>query len=415
MFSITELAKQAKAATIQLASLTALEKQTTLNDMAALLRQKQQPIILENNKDLQAAREVGLSESMVDRLMLNSERVEAIAKAIEAIAAQDDPVGKISLSQTLDNGLLVQKMNIPLGVIAMIYESRPNVTADAAALCFKAGNAVILKGGKEALNSNIAIGNVLKMALEKNNIHKGAICIVSDPNRKHMDQLLALNDLVDLIIPRGGESLIRYVSENSRIPVIQHFKGVCHLYIDKDVDIVKATDILINGKTQRPSVCNALETLLIHEEIDRESLHIIVNALKLKNVKVHACKNLQGYFSDASLATDADYDTEYLALEIAVKQVTDLGDAVAHIHKYSSNHTEVIVTEDEVAAQAFINAINSSVVMVNASSRFSDGGELGLGAEIGISTSKLHAYGPMGADSLTTQKFVVVGSGQIRK
>lgn len=414
MFSILELAQKAQKASVQISSLSAQDKQQTLLDMANALRTNQDLIIQENSKDLEAAKENQLTDAMIDRLKLDQNRIEDIALAIEQIAGQDDPVGKTKHAYKLDNGLKVKKVSIPLGVIAMIYESRPNVTADAAALCFKAGNAVILKGGKEALHSNIAIGKALHQALKQNNISEGAVGIVSDPDRKHMAELLNLNHLVDLIIPRGGEGLIKYVSENSRIPVIQHYKGVCHLYIDKDADINKAINILINGKAQRPGVCNALETLLIHKSVVAQHMPKIATALEENSISIHACENTIGYFDNAKPATDTDYDAEYLALEIAVKQVDSFEQAFEHIQQFSSDHTEVIVTENEQAAKRFVQLVNSSVVMVNASSRFSDGGQLGLGAEIGISTSKLHAYGPMGAESLTTEKFVVLGDGQIR-
>ncbi|MFT6732131.1 MAG: glutamate-5-semialdehyde dehydrogenase [Polaribacter sp.] len=414
MFSIKKLAIKANKAAHQVANLSDTEKKKALNDMADGLRENSDDIINENKKDLDNAKDNGLNDAMIDRLMLNNERIADIALAIEQIATQKDPVGTIKSTKILENGLVINKMSIPLGVIAMIYESRPNVTADAAALCFKAGNSILLKGGKEALFSNIAIGKVLHKALEKNNIDAGAIGIVSDPDRKHMAELLTLTDLVDLIIPRGGEGLIHYVSENSRIPVIQHFKGVCHLYIDKEADIDKAISILLNGKVQRPGVCNALETLLVHKNIFMQYSNKIAEALQKNNVTVHACKNSISHFKDALPATDEDFDKEYLCLEIAVKQVDSFDDAISHIQKFSSNHTEVIITENKKNADQFVKTITSSVVMVNASSRFSDGGQLGLGAEIGISTSKLHAYGPMGAESLTTEKFVVLGDGQIR-
>jgi len=414
MFSISELANKAKESASVIANLSAEQKNEALCSMAEELRNGADDIILENQKDLESAKSSGLSDAMIDRLKLDRLRIEDIATAIEQIASQADPVGKINKQYQLENQLTVQKVSIPLGVIAMIYESRPNVTADAAALCFKAGNAIILKGGKEALHSNIAIGKCLHKALEKHHLPTGAIGIVADPDRKHMAELLTLSELVDLIIPRGGEGLIRYVSENSRIPVIQHFKGVCHLFIDCDADINKAINILLNGKVQRPGVCNALETLLVHKEIAPKIMPRISNALEENHVSVHACENSMGYFANAVAATEIDYDTEYLAPEIAIRIVDDLAQAISHIQTFSSSHTEVIVTENKLSANEFLKKINSSVVMVNASSRFSDGGQLGLGAEIGISTSKLHAYGPMGAESLTTEKFVVLGDGQIR-
>ncbi len=413
-FSITQLATEAKLAATQIASLSSEHKNKTLLDMAARLRADSKFILRANEKDIEFAKQNNLSDAMIDRLMLDTSRIEDIALAIEQIAIQDNPVGKIKQSYELENGLKVQKMSIPLGVIAMIYESRPNVTADAAALCFKAGNSVILRGGKEAIHSNIAIGESLHGALKLNGISTAAIGIVTDPDRKHMAELLTLNQQVDLIIPRGGESLIRYVSENSRIPVIQHYKGVCHCYIDKEADIDQALEILVNGKVQRPGVCNALETLLIHQEIVEQYMPLIVQTLQEHQVVVHACEKTIGYFEQAKAATEEDYQAEYLSLEIAVKSVANLIDAVEHIRQYGSNHTEVIVTKNQQSADFFVQQTDSSVVMVNASSRFSDGGQLGLGAEIGISTSKLHAYGPMGADALTTERFVVLGEGQVR-
>jgi glutamate-5-semialdehyde dehydrogenase len=414
MFSITLLAKEAKKASHQLAHLTHEEKKKTLYDMAGYLIKNAEYIINENKKDCDFAKKNALNEAMIDRLMLNLSRIEGIAQAIEQIAEQPDPVGCIRATQTLTNGLTIHKISIPLGVIAMIYESRPNVTADAAALCFKAGNSVILRGGKEAIHSNRAIGTALHQALKLNNIDKGAIGIVSDPDREHMDQLLTLNHDIDLMIPRGGEGLIRYVSENSRIPVIQHYKGVCHLYIDEYADIDQAIAILINGKVQRPGVCNALETLLVHESIFSHYSERLVHALESHDVKIHACKTSIHYFNHAVLANNNDYHTEYLSLAINVKQVKGVDEAIEHIQMFTSHHTEVIVTENKGVAQNFVKNIHSSVVMVNASSRFSDGGQLGLGAEIGISTSKLHAYGPMGASALTIEKFVVFGNGEIR-
>ncbi len=410
-----EFAKQAKQASVQTAILNEAQKNQALKDMAQALRDSTKKIVEENKKDLNAAKENQLSDAMIDRLMLNPERVEAMASAIEQIASFPDPVGEIRKRRVLDNGLDVAKMSIPLGVIAMVYEARPNVTADAAALCLKAGNAVILRGGKEALHSNLAIAAALHQALERNHINQGAISVVPDPDRKHMNEMLTLTDYIDLVIPRGGEGLIKFVTKNSQIPVIQHFKGVCHLYVDKHADVEKALKILLNGKVQRPGVCNSLETFIVHKDIAETFLPMAARALEDNDVKVHACKKSIGYFSNAEAATDEDYDKEYLALEIAVRQVDSFDQAIAHIQQFSSGHTEVIVSEDKQRAQAFIKNINSAVVMANASSRFSDGGELGLGAEIGISTSKLHAYGPMGVESLTTEKFVVIGEGQTRE
>jgi len=312
------------------------------------------------------------------------------------------------------NGMQVGKMRIPLGVIAMIYEARPNVTAEAAALCIKSGNAVILRGGSEAIHSNLALAECLHHVLDEFNLNKHMVAVIPDTSREVIETLLVQRESIDLVIPRGGEGLIRYVTEHSQIPVIQHFKGVCHLFIDKYADIEKAIAILMNGKTQRPSACNAIETLLVHQNIAEQFLPNAAKALAEKAVVVHACQQSQPYFEQALLATVDDYHAEYLAQEIAIKIVAGFSQATDHINEFTSDHTEVIVTQDTSRSQQFIRQINSSVVMVNASSRFSDGGQLGLGSEIGISTSKLHAYGPMGLESLTTEKFVVYGDGQIR-
>lgn len=411
---MTEMAQQAKAAANQLAVLSSVEKNQALNKMAQNLRDSHDAILKGNEQDLILAKEKQLSPAMVDRLTLNPQRIDAMASAIEEIAAMPDPVGEVSKTSIRPNGIQVGKMRIPLGVIAMIYEARPNVTADAAALCLKAGNAVILRGGREALQSSLAIAACLHEALESQGINPGAISVVPDPERSHMNELMQLTDYVDLIIPRGGEGLIRFVSDNSKVPVIQHFKGVCHLFVERNADLQKAMDILLNGKVQRPGVCNALETLVVDSEIAKVFLPQVAERFKQHDVKVHACEQSIEYFDNAQAATDEDWDAEYLAAEIAIKVVKNYDEGVEHIQKYSSGHTEVIVTQDISTAQKFVKQINSAVVMVNASSRFSDGGELGLGAEIGISTSKLHAYGPMGVESLTTEKFVVMGDGQIR-
>lgn len=413
-FSIREMAKQANIASRQVANLSAQQKNSVLARIAELLEQRTEQLQQANQKDLQAARDNGLPESMIDRLVLNQQGIINLANAVRDIAAQRDPVGSISGIQRQPSGIEVGKMRIPLGVIAMIYESRPNVTIDAAALCFKAGNAVILRGGKEALHSNLALADCIRSALQEHDINEHAVVVIPDPDRAIMQELMTLSDDVDLIIPRGGEGLIRYVTENSRIPVIQHFKGVCHLLVDEHADPQQALALLENGKTQRTGVCNALETLLVDSAVAKDFLPKAAKLFAEKGVKVHACERSIDYFSGAEAATEQDWDAEYLALEIAVRVVDDYDAGIAHIERYSSGHTEVISTRDYSRAQDFIRRVNSAVVMANASSRFSDGGELGLGAEIGISTSKLHAYGPMGVDSLTTEKFVVLGDGHIR-
>tara|TARA_R110000868_G_scaffold70029_15_gene206226 strand:+ start:2467 stop:3717 length:1251 start_codon:yes stop_codon:yes gene_type:complete len=413
-FSISVAAAQAKKAARQVANLSSVQKDTLLRDIAHSLLEQSKSILAANEIDLSEGRKNGLDAAMLDRLSLDPERIKAISNAVLEIAGQADPVGSIANIQRMASGIQVGKMRIPLGVIAMIYESRPNVTIDAAALCLKAGNAVILRGGKEALHSNLALAESIKLALKKHNIDPSAVVVVPDTDRKVMNELMTLNQYVDLIIPRGGEGLIRFVSENSRIPVIQHFKGVCHLYVDSAADESKALNLLENGKTQRTSACNSLETLLVHKDIAASYLPKAAALLAKHQVKVHACERSIGYFEQASAATEDDWHAEYLAMEIAIRVVDDYEQAVEHIENYGSGHTEVIATQDYSKAQAFIRRINSAVVMANASSRFSDGGELGLGAEIGISTSKLHAYGPMGAESLTTEKFIVLGEGEVR-
>nr|WP_136250816.1 glutamate-5-semialdehyde dehydrogenase [Ningiella ruwaisensis] len=416
-FNIKQAAAEAKAAKTAIANLSQGERKSLLLSIADMLVENTASILKANKLDLANAQESGLSEAMIDRLALDESGVKGIADAVIEIANQNEVLGSISEIKPLPSGIQVGKMRIPLGVVAMIYESRPNVTIDAAALCLKAGNAVILRGGKEAQHSNKALAAILHAALEKAGLPTGVATVIPVPDREVMAQMLELSDSIDLVIPRGGEGLIRYVSQNSKIPVIQHFKGVCHLYVDKDADLEKALPILENGKTQRTGVCNALETLIVHKDIVDDFLPKVDAMFADKKVKVHACEKSLPFFkqSEALEATEDDWHAEYLALEIAVRVVDDFDTAVAHIQEYGSGHTEVIVTENLKHSQRFMREVNSSVIMLNASSRFSDGGQLGLGAEIGISTSKLHAYGPMGAKELTTEKFVVYGDGQIRQ
>ncbi|KGJ94564.1 glutamate-5-semialdehyde dehydrogenase [Colwellia psychrerythraea] len=415
-FNIATMARKAKNASRVAAQLNSSEKNTLLNDIATAIENNSDAIIQENTKDITAGREKGLSQAMLDRLVLTEKGIKEISSAIREIIALTDPVGDIDKLSLRPNGIQVGKMRIPLGVIAMIYEARPNVTAEAAALCIKSGNAVILRGGSEAIHSNLAIADCLHQVLTAHNIDEHVVSVIPDTSRTVIEELLKQSDTIDLVIPRGGEGLIRYVSENSRIPVIQHYKGVCHLYIDKYADLTKAVDILVNGKTQKPSACNAFETVLVHTDISEKFLPLAAKALnEAAKVKVHACKNSINYFTGAELATEDDYQAEYLAQEIAVKVVNSFDTAISHINEFTSDHTEVIISQDISRSQRFIRQINSSVVMVNASSRFSDGNQLGLGSEIGISTSKLHAYGPMGLEALTTEKFIVFGDGQIRE
>ncbi len=390
-FCIAEAAQQAKKAARQVAILSAGQKNQLLTDIAALLRSKVNHILLANAKDVAASKAAGLDEAMLDRLVLSSQSINAMADAVIDIARQGDPVGNMTKIERMPSGIQVGKMRIPLGVIAMIYESRPNVTIDAAALCLKAGNAVILRGGKEALCSNVALGECISLALAKNQLDPAAVVVVPNPDRSVMNELMGLSDCIDLVIPRGGEGLIRFVSQNSSIPVIQHYKGVCHLYVDAAANESKALALLENGKTQRTGVCNSLETLLVHKDIAPSFLPKAAALLAKHQTVIHACENSLGYFSGAILATEADWHAEYLAMEIAVKVLEDFDQAITHIEDYGSGHTEVIATQDYSTAQAFIRRVDSAVVMTNASSRFSDGGQLGLGAEIGISNSKLHA------------------------
>ena len=411
---IVALCQQARLASRQLAQLSQQQKNEVLLAMAAALRANQGRILTANQLDMSAAVEQQLAPAMQDRLLLTPERLAQLAQAVENIAALPDPVGQIRQLAPRPNGIQVGRMRIPLGVIAMVYEARPNVTADAGALCFKAGNAVILRGGREALQSSLAIAAVLQQCLQDAGVNPAAITVLPEPDRALLLQLLQQQQYVDLVIPRGGEGLIHFVSEHSRIPVIQHYKGICHLFVDKAADIDKALALLLNGKTHRPGVCNALETLLVHQNIAAQFLPRAAQMLAQQKVQVFACPSSLQHFTDAQPAAEGQFDTEYLALALSVRQVASFAEAVAHIEQHSSGHTEVICTQDLSRAQRFLQLINSAVVMVNASSRFADGGELGLGAEIGISTSKLHAYGPMGLEALTTEKYIVIGDGQVR-
>jgi glutamate-5-semialdehyde dehydrogenase len=341
--------------------------------------------------------------------------INSMVTALHELCALADPVGKIEDFVKRPNGLQVGRMRVPLGVIAMVYESRPNVTVDAAALCLKTGNAVILRGGSEALHSNLALAAVLKKALIVHGINDDAVQIVETTERKAIDILLTQDEYIDLIIPRGGEGLIRFVAQNSRIPVLKHYKGVCHLYVDKDADLEKAVPLVINSKTHRPGVCNALEGLLIHEKVADSYLPVIAVALRDKGVELRGCRKSTAISPLITHAADSDWGTEFLDLILCVKIVGDFEEAKSYIGKYGSQHTEGIITENYSTALRFLTEIDASAVMINASTRFNDGGQLGLGAEIGISTTKLHAYGPMGLEELTTRKFVVYGQGQVRE
>ncbi|HHW4678035.1 MAG TPA: glutamate-5-semialdehyde dehydrogenase [Xylella sp.] len=414
MSHIKDLALQCRGATRMLATLSSEAKRSLLESMAAALEADAPEILTANAADLEAARAQGVGSTMLDRLSLDPKRLASMADALRDIAVLPDPVGQVTREDVRPNGLRVQKVRVPLGVIAMIYEARPNVTADAAALCIKAGNGVILRGGSEAIRSNLAIAAALKRALRVAGVPEAVLILVEDTRRQTMLDLLQLSDLIDLVIPRGGEGLIRFVTEYARVPVIKHYKGVCHQFVDASADIDVAVRLLMDGKTTRPSACNALETLLVHADIAARFLPTAAAALRAHGVEVRGDQATRAFLPDVTPASESDYTAEYLDLILAVRIVPSLDAALEHIRRYGSDHTEVIVTGDRANADTFVQALHSAVVMVNASSRFSDGGALGLGAEIGISTTRLHAYGPMGLEALTVERFVVRGEGQVR-
>ncbi|NVK54467.1 MAG: glutamate-5-semialdehyde dehydrogenase [Alteromonadaceae bacterium] len=414
MSLITQIANDTASAAKTLAILDEATKNKVLADMASAIRNSQDDIIAVNTKEVAEGKKNGLDDAMIDRLTLTPARIEDMAAGIETIIELADPVGQERPITKRDNGLEINKMRVPLGVVCMIYEARPNVTADAGALCFKSGNGVILRGGKEALQTSLAIAGLLQDVLRKHNLPEALISVIPDPDRGLMQELMEQTDTIDVIIPRGGEGLIRYVTDNSKVPVIQHFKGVCHLYVDKDADLDMALALLINGKTQRTGVCNALEGLVVHEAVAGDFLPQVSKMCQEKGVIVHANQAAAAYFDNADVISEDEFGEEYLGLEIAIRVVKDYDAALDHIHKFGSHHTEVICTGNNDTAKHFQRAVDASAVMINASSRFNDGSQLGLGAEIGIATTKLHAYGPMGLESLTTEKYVVNGTGQVR-
>lgn len=414
MSDIRTLALACRDAVPLLAALDTPSKRAMLHAMADALQHRVRDILAANERDMQEANTKGLQGAMLDRLRLDEGRIAGMAQAVREVAALADPVGVVTRRETLANGIVVERVRIPLGVVAMIYEARPNVTADAAALCLMAGNAVILRGGSEAIHSNQAIASALHEALRAHGLPEAAVTLVEDLSRETMLALLQLSDIIDLAIPRGGEGLIRFVTEHARVPVIKHYKGVCHLYVDGSADLTVALNLLVDGKTSRPGVCNALETLLVHRDIASVFLPRAAAALIERGVTLCGDEATRALLPAARAATEDDYAAEFLDLIIAIRVVDSIEQAIAHIRRYGSDHTEVIAANDEAAAQRFVQSLRSAVVMVNASSRFSDGGQLGLGAEIGISTTRLHAYGPMGAESLTIERFVVRGEGQVR-
>ncbi|MEE8347924.1 MAG: glutamate-5-semialdehyde dehydrogenase [Acidobacteriota bacterium] len=413
---IVELTSVARAAGRRLANQATDTKNKLLLELAELLgSETTRTLLLEaNHKDLEAARAKGTAGAMLDRLALDDKRIASMIQGLTEVVQLPDPVGVVRSSWTRPNGLQVDKRTIPLGVIGIIYEARPNVTIDAFALCFKAGNSTVLKGGSEAIHSNRALVKTISTVLTPLGL-EGTCQFVDSTRREAVSVLLKQEDTVDVIIPRGGEPLIRFVTENSRIPVIKHYKGVCHIYVDEAADLEMAAAITENAKVSRPAVCNSLETLLVHQKVASTFLPALFEKLKPADVELRGDGPSREILPDIKEATEEDYYAEYLDLILAVRVVSGLEQAIAHIDQYGSCHTEAIVTENSTVAQEFLDRVNSSVVMVNASTRFSDGGELGLGAEIGISTSKLHAYGPMGLESLVAEKFVIHGAGQIRE
>lgn len=412
--NLVELCKNAKQAKYEVASLSTSQKNEALLFIADELVANGDSIIKANSVDVKKGQDNGMHKGLVDRLLLNEERIEAIAEGLRQVASLSDPIGEEIEHFERPNGLKLKKIRVPLGVIGIIYESRPNVTADAFALTFKAGNAVILKGGSDAINSNIAIANVCRKALEKKGITPDAIQLIEDTDRKVTSEFMKMNEYVDVLIPRGGAGLIRSVVENSTIPVIETGSGNCHIYVDKDADISKAIPIIINAKTQRIGVCNAAESLIVHEDIRDEFLPLFSKAMKDHSVEVRADEGSKAFIEGATDATIEDFGKEYLDYIISVKTVKDVDEAIEHINRYNTGHSESIITENKTTAQRFLDRVDAACVYVNASTRFTDGFEFGFGAEIGISTQKLHARGPMGLRELTSYKYQIYGEGQIR-
>lgn len=402
---------QAKEAAIELRQLSHGQINQLIRELAQALLQNKEDILKANQKDMEQAMANGLPAALSDRLLLDENRLENLAQATREIAAQPDVLGQIVSEQTRSDGLVIQKQRIPLGVIGMIFESRPNVVIDAAALCIKSGNALILKGGKEANHSNKILGELLAKIP---GLPAGSIQVLDSTDRSLVAELLQLNQFIDVIIPRGGQGLIDYVYQNATMPVIAHFQGLCHIYVHLDGDLKKAEEIILNAKCSRPGVCNAMESLLLHKDLPPDFISGLCQRLVKEGVQLRGCPETRKHCPQAALATEQDYATEYLDKVLSIKIVDSLSGATTHIHKYGSHHTEGIITSDPTVAQQFIQAVDASCISVNASTRFNDGGELGLGAEMGISTTKLHAYGPMGAAELTTSRYLVLGDGHVR-
>ena len=413
MTALEQMGAKAKEAARALGKAGA-KKTAALELAAAALWDRREEILNANGEDVAAGEAAGMRPSLLDRLRLTEERIAAMAQAVREVAAAPDPVGRVLSGEVRPNGLQLQKVTVPLGVIGIIYEARPNVTSDAAALCLKAGNAVILRGGKEAFRSNQAVAEVLRDALEAGGLPRDGVQLVQDTSRRSAGELMALTQYLDVLIPRGGAGLIRSVKENAKVPVIETGVGNCHAYVDASADLRMAAEVVYNGKCSRPSVCNALETLLVHKDIAEQALPLMQSRLSEKQVELRGCERTRAILPGVTPATEEDWETEYGDYILAVKVVDSLEEALAHIAKYSSGHSEVILTQDYQAAQRFLEEVDAAAVYVNASTRFTDGGEFGLGAEIGISTQKLHARGPMGLGQLTSTKFLIRGSGQVR-
>lgn len=407
-------AMEAREGARAIAKASSVQKNSALIKMAEAIRKNLKVLQQANKKDVESAREKGLTRAMIDRLTLTNQRIEDMAQGLVEIAALPDPIGEITKMWQRPNGMSVGKMRVPLGVIAIIYESRPNVTADATALCLKAGNAVVLRGGSEAIHSNKAIVKILRGVARKTGIHEGVITFIDNTDRQAIMEMLKLEGIIDVVIPRGGEGLIRAVTENSRIPVLKHYKGVCHVFVDRDADLQMAEDLCFNAKVQRPGTCNAMETMLVDEKIARKFLPSMIKRFKKAKVILKGCPNTRKIDKSLKEARDEDFYNEYVDLILNVKVVKDIDDAMDHINKYSSSHTEAIVTGDYSKAMRFLREVDSASVHVNVSTRFSDGFQYGLGAEMGISTDKIHARGPMGLEELTCTKFIVLGNGQLR-
>ena len=414
---IENLAKSTRVASLGIAKASSEEKNNILSKIVLGLDLYREQILEANKQDIASVQGKDLTEAFIERMTLDEKKIEQMRENIKDVILLDDPVGKREILDRRPNGLKVFKQSIPLGVIAIIYESRPNVTSDAAVLCIKSGNATILRGGSECFRTNILIVDIIKRAIDECGFDPNCINMIPLTDREALKFILTLDDHIDLVIPRGGESLIRFISNFSRIPVIKHYKGVCHVYIDEFADLKKAYEISLNSKIQRPGVCNSMETLLIHRKVVKSMLPGLLELFKKNNVKIHSDEEVLGIAGNQNIVKVAqnDWSNEYLSLEMNLKIVKDIDEAIRHIEEYGSLHTESIVTENKEKSEYFINSVNSSAIMHNASTRFNDGNELGLGAEIGISTTKLHAFGPMGLNELTTKKFVVLGEGQTKQ